>query len=488
MSPATLMDLIQSLAKLPTETEWLEFKTSDNSAERIGEDISALANAAAYHGRDCGYKIWGVENNTHELIGTAFDPQAATAKGNQPLLIWLRNMLSDNASYQFDIVEDDGLAFVVLTVQAAVGQPVYYQKMPYIREGSSTTLLRSSSAKERELWHRLDRSDFLHQAAQADLTQHDALSLLDVDAFFSLLGMSQPSSDDAAAAILLEQGLLRRQDNDMFSVTNFGLLLVGKSLSSYFGMRKRALRIVRFNGTGNTEIAADKTFDKGYALALPEAEEFIMNSIPSKEVLDGAFRRLEYEYPRAAVRELLSNSVVHQDLTQSTSGPLVGIYSNRLEFSNPGASLIANERVLNSPPKTRNPELAGMLRQMDFCEEGGTGWDIAVEACEQQHLPAPKMLSDDISGTHVTLYGGRAYDRMTKKERIDALYWHACLMYARGSSMGNQSLRARYGLNGDKKNVVAVSRLIRNACDLGLIREEDSLAGNRSMRYIPAWA
>ena len=125
---------------------------------------------------------------------------------------------------------------------------------------------------------------------------------------------------------------------------------------------------------------------------------------------------------------------------------------------------------------------------MHLCEEQGSGWDIVVAACEQAHMAAPRVESDEQLGTRVTLFAENAYERMRKAERKDAVYWHACLMFAQGESMGNQSLRERFGLDGSRKNLVAISRLIKECCDEGLIKEEDEDAGDRYRRYIPAWA
>lgn len=64
-----------------------------------------------------------------------------------------------------------------------------------------------------------------------------------------------------------------------------------------------------------------------------------MSVSPAEEVVEGALRRIIHAYPQGAIRELLSNMVIHQDLTVASSGPLVGLYDNRVEFSNPGALL-----------------------------------------------------------------------------------------------------------------------------------------------------
>ena len=488
MSTEKLMELIYSLVGFPSETEWIEFKDSNKDPLSIGKDISALSNSAAFLGRDRAYKLWGIDDGTHELIGTSFNPLSAKAKGNQSLLIWLKTMLSSNANYQFDTVEHGGKAFVVLTVFAPSDQPVYFENVAYIREGSSTTKLAAGSAKEAELWRRLQRIDFESRIALEDVAENEIYDLLNVEAYFDLLSLKRPSGVGASLVPLLEQEIIRHQDNGRLAITNLGALLISRSMSAFPGLKKRAIRIIRFAGKGNFDIIEDREINEGYATALPKAEEYIMSAIPAQEYSDGAFRRLRYAYPQPAVRELLSNCAIHQDLAITSAGPLVQIYQNRIVFSNPGASLIPPNRVLNAQPKTRNNMLAGILRQMDLCEEGGTGWDRAVAACEAVHISAPRIESDEELGTKVTLFQGLAYERMTKAERLDALYWHACLMYEQGESFNNQSLRLRFGLPDAAKNTVAMSRLIREACDLGIIKEEDEGAGAKFKRYIPAWA
>ena len=487
MPYAEFMELVYSLIGYPDETEWIEFKEGNSDPVRIARDISALANSAAYLGRDFAYKLWGIEDGTHALVGTGFQPRSATV-GNQALSMWLKRMLTPNALYDFLESDFNGKHFVVLQIRAAASQPVYFDKDAYIREGSSTTRLEPGSAKERELWHRLQRANFSSMIAEPDVTDAELEERLDIDSFFDLLGIRKPSDGDVLAQTLAEQGIIRAQDNGRFAITNLGALLVGRKLSVFPGLRKRALRVIRFEGTGSFGILGDWEYDQGYALALHDAEERIMESLPATEISEGAFRRIRYAIPQRAVRELVSNATMHQDLSDATSGPLVGIYSNRIEFSNPGVSLIPTERLLNAPPKSRNADLVGLMRRMDLCEEGGTGWDIVVAQCEAMHLPAPHVESSDELGTKVTLYFGRAYDRMTKAERRSATYWHACLLYAQGMSMSNQTLRDRFGLSGEKKYVIAMSRLIRACCEANLLREEDEESSDKFRRYLPYWA
>lgn len=62
--------LVKELCKLPKEAGWVEFKHNNCEPNMVGEDISALANSATLNDRDYAYMIWGIDDTTHEIIGT----------------------------------------------------------------------------------------------------------------------------------------------------------------------------------------------------------------------------------------------------------------------------------------------------------------------------------------------------------------------------------------------------------------------------------
>ena len=72
---ADLKKLIDELRKYPVETQWLEFKHNNYTPEMIGQDISALANSAALYDRKCAYMIWGIDDVTHDIVGTEHNLQ-----------------------------------------------------------------------------------------------------------------------------------------------------------------------------------------------------------------------------------------------------------------------------------------------------------------------------------------------------------------------------------------------------------------------------
>lgn len=177
--------LIKELISLPTETEWLELKHNNFDPQMIGKDISALANSAAYRGKDRAYVVWGVNNETHEILGTNYD-RFSKIINNQEIESWLRTMLSQNADFDFYDTEISGKKLVVLIIQKAVGQPVTFKKDSFIRIGSYTKYLRDYPTIEAQLWDKLRLTNFEKLAAKFDLQQDDIFRLLDFTAYFDL--------------------------------------------------------------------------------------------------------------------------------------------------------------------------------------------------------------------------------------------------------------------------------------------------------------
>lgn len=95
-----LQSLLRELCALSQETEWVEFKQSNDDAPMIGEYISALANAAALLGKQYGYLIWGIDDTSHSVTGTAFRPSAARYK-QQELESWLLQKTAPKIHFHF---------------------------------------------------------------------------------------------------------------------------------------------------------------------------------------------------------------------------------------------------------------------------------------------------------------------------------------------------------------------------------------------------
>ncbi len=133
-----LIGLIEELRKLPHETEWVEFKHNNADPEMIGERLSALANTAALEGKTMAYLTWGVEDETHRLTDTTFEPHTHKI-GNEALENWLLRLLTPKIDFAFHSLSIDGLRVVLLEIPRAQQSPVQFRGVEYIRVAGSHT-------------------------------------------------------------------------------------------------------------------------------------------------------------------------------------------------------------------------------------------------------------------------------------------------------------------------------------------------------------
>ena len=183
-------------------------------------------------------------------------------------------------------------------------------------------------------------------------------------------------------------------------------------------------------------------------------------------------------------RELVANALIHQDL--SVKGfPMIEIFGDRIEISNPGNPLITPDRFIDSYI-SRNEKLADLMRRMGFCEEKGSGLDKVIFYNEIYQLPPINIITDE-NRTRVTLYSYKKLNDLDKKEKIRACYQHACLKWVSNEKMSNQSLRERFQI--EDRNYAIASRIIRDALEEKVIKEDDPESKSRKYAsYIPIWA
>lgn len=142
---------VKELIEYPREANWYEFKTNWYEPSGIGEYISSLSNAAALEGRDAGYLVWGVTNDTHEIVGTTFDYSVDVK--NEPLEHYLARQVFPDSNFSFHEITIDGKRVVVLDVPAAAKVPTSFDNNRYLRIGSSKVNLSKYPERESYLFH-----------------------------------------------------------------------------------------------------------------------------------------------------------------------------------------------------------------------------------------------------------------------------------------------------------------------------------------------
>lgn len=204
-----------------------------------------------------------------------------------------------------------------------------------------------------------------------------------------------------------------------------------------------------------------------------------MKIIPSNEVIQNALREDVSLYPEIAIRELIANALIHQDLSINGTNPMIEIYDNRIEITNNGKPLIDVLRLIDYQPKSRNEKLANLMRLMGICEERGSGIDKVIASIEAYQLPAPKFIAEE-DYFKVIIFAPLPFEDMDKQDRIRATYQHTCLKFMNQEYMTNSTLRERFGI-GDKQHSKA-SKIISDTLEKKLIKPADP--DNRSTKHI----
>lgn len=483
-SPEYLISLLNELRKLPKETEWVEFKLNDAEPEDIGEYLSALANSAALCGKAFAYLVWGIEDGTHNIAGTSFLP-SRTKVGNEELENWLLKLLTPKIHFRFFEFDLNGVSIVLLEIGRAFRHPVQFKGNEFIRVGSYKKRLKEFAEKERELWRIFDQTPFEKLVAAEELATGDVLKLLDYSVYFDLLKIPLPEARDGILQSLAADELIVRTDSGKWNITNLGAILLAKKLGDFHSLKRKAVRVIVYKGNSRVETIREKEGTKGYATGFEGLISFINGLIPTNEIIEQALRKTVPMYPELAVRELVVNALIHQDFFITGSGPMVEIFSNRMEISNPGKPLVETERFLDTPPRSRNEALASFMRRIGVCEERGSGVDKVVFQTEYYQLPAPAFeVVDD--NTKAVLFAHKPLSKMDKADRVRACYLHACLKYVNREYLTNRSVRERFGI--DARNMAAASRLIKEAIDEKAIVPYDISAAPKLMKYVPWWA
>lgn len=483
MNVKQLKDLVNELVKHPNESEWVEFKHNFHSPEEIGETLSALSNGACLHNQSYGYLIFGIDDKTHKIIGTNFKAKTYK-KGNEELELWLTNRLNpriDFTSYEFDY--DEKVHISLYVVPATHNRPVEFLHKPYIRINSNNKNLGEYPEKEGNIWRKAPNKPFEVELARSNVSSAEVIKLLDTQAYFDLLKIPYPTTQAAVVDKFRSEGLITK-NNTTYDITKLGAILFAKNLEDFEVLARKSIRVIVYKGRNKVETEREQIGKKGYAIGFAGLIDWVNSQLPANEEIGKAFRTDTRMYPEIAIRELIANAIIHQDFKEKGS-PMVEIFSDRIEISNPGLPLITPERFIDEYI-SRNEKLADIMRRMGICEEKGSGLDKVIYQNELYQLPAINIQITE-KRTHVTMYSYKDLNHLDKKDKIRACYQHACLLYVSNDKMTNQSLRDRFKI--ENQNAAIASRIIRDTLEDGMVKEDDPESNSRKYKkYIPFWA
>lgn len=483
MEEIELKSLIKELVTYSQETEWLEFKLNFHSNEEIGERISALANGACLNNKQDGFLIFGVEDKTHNITGTTFKVKTAT-RGKEELENWLIQRLDPRIDFKtYEFFYSDEVRISMFVIPASKNRPVKFMNQAFIRIGSYTRLLKDFPEKEAKIWNTKNIEKFEVRLAKEYIDEDAIISLLDTQTYFDLLKLPYPSNRLGVINKFISEKLIVKK-NTKYSITNLGAILFAKNLDDFPDLKRKAIRVIVYKNNNKIETIREQIGGKGYVSGYQGLIDWVNSQLPANEEIGKAFRDDKRMYPEIAVRELLANAIIHQDFEEK-GFPMVEIFSDRIEITNPGTPLITPERFIDEY-QSRNDTLADLMRRLGICEEKGSGIDKVIFYNEVYQLPAPEILIQE-KHTKVIMYSYKSLNHMDKNDKIRACYQHCCLRYVSNDKMTNQSLRDRFKI--EDKNAAIASRIIKEALIAKVIKEDDPESNSRKYKkYIPFWA
>ena len=479
-----LRNLITYLASHPGEEDWFDFKMNNGNPAEIGEYISALSNAATLCNHQNGYLIWGVDDQTHELRGTTFNPSVAK-KGNEELENYLTRMTTPSLALVFYALEIEGKDFVVLQIPKAKRMPTAFAGFSSIRVGSNSHPLSKYPEKEMKLWIAMSSSSFESEVCKEELEPQEVLELLDFSCYYSRRKLPIPTDLNNVIDTFLKERFLLRSDFGKLSITNLGAILFAKDLYDYPNLNAKAVRVIRYKAKSRVEAISESEFHQGYAVMFDELVRYI-HGLQSQfeEIRIG--RESVGAFPDFVIREALANALVHQDLLDRSVNPMVELFPGSIEFSNPGKLLVDISRTIDTTPVCRNEMLARSLRLLRIKEDRDSGFDRIEAGLSLLHVPSALVKTDEFHSRIILTYRDR-FSSFTEEEALRTVYSYCCYGFVNlDEKMGNAYFRKRFGLG--EKDAPVISRLLSKAVMEKRIKLSSDSTGVKNRFYLPYWA
>ncbi|MBS4462667.1 putative DNA binding domain-containing protein [Aerococcaceae bacterium zg-B36] len=350
------LKIINEIINKNVEEEWFEFKMNWSEPNGIGEYISALSNSAAMCKKEFAYLIWGINDETHEVVGTTFDFRGNVK--NEPLEHYLARQTTPDVAFSFHEICYEEKRLVLLEIAKAKNIPTSFGGIRYIRIGSSKVNLVKYPEREANLFEVLRNVEQTIETIESeyqDLTFERLFTyyagrgiLLKADTFKKNLGLLTKDGKYNLMAQLLS-------DDSHISVR-----------VSIFNGETKAASLYSVKEFGNTCIllTLDKVLEYADVINIIQADE-------SNRVLT---RKDVSLFDASAFREAIINAFVHNKWVDGNA-PMITVYNNRIEILSRGTldskQTIEGFYLGESIPV--NQKLSDIFLQLHISERSGRG-------------------------------------------------------------------------------------------------------------------
>jgi len=171
---------------------------------------------------------------------------------------------------------------------------------------------------------------------------------------------------------------------------NAGVLFFARDVSHFFPQAYVTCLLAK--GIDKVNILDRKDFAGGLVSDIEESLRFIERNTRTGYRIEKLRREDVPEYPMRALREAITNAIMHRDYFEAGANVFVEIYDDRIEISNPGGLPKGLSREeLGTRSVRRNPLIADLLHRIALFEKAGTGIRRMIEDARKHKCPDPKF-------------------------------------------------------------------------------------------------
>ncbi len=203
-------------------------------------------------------------------------------------------------------------------------------------------------------------------------------------AWLKLSGITgRPRADD----VLVNIEAAERCGGDLV-FRNAGVLFFARNPRHFFPQAYITCLLAR--GVDKVHILDRKDFDGGVVADIEDALRFVERNTRTAYRIQRLQRENVPEYPMGALREAITNAVMHRNWFIEGANVFVELYTDRIEVSSPGGlprGMTLSD--LGRKSVRRNALLADLLHRITFIEKAGTGIKRIRDEVRAQGCPEP---------------------------------------------------------------------------------------------------
>jgi predicted HTH transcriptional regulator len=293
----------------------LDWKNSlSNNRAPLSEHLIAFAN---HPNGSC--LVYGITNSNGELVGVTQEKVTSIITSLTNLG---RDAIEPPLILDHSIIEIEDVPILFIRIPEQPNKPAH-------RRGKSIeeTWIRSCGSTRKA--SRQEIGELLLHSKQPCWEELRASSLLQPDEILRLLNLKtigelleRPTPQDQTTSIqwLVEEKMVTPDGNGYY-ITNLGAIAAAHDLNQFNSLARKQIRLMRYKGNNKINTIDEKMENIGYAVGLESLIAYLNSILPHSKIIQQALRTQATIYPEIALRELIANTIIHQDFNVTDVDP-----------------------------------------------------------------------------------------------------------------------------------------------------------------------